>query len=261
MVPNELAMTDRPSNDTRAIRAWRHRAIAGRRGRPLLACFPHAGGSAAFFAPWVAAFGHFAHTVPVQYPGHGHRCGEKPFGAMDPLVRALHEEISPVLESRFSFFGHSLGALVAFETSRRCEATGRAGPSHLFVSASPPPHRRPPRRIGDLPDDEFIAALGKYGQHTVTSLGDPDLRRYALPLLRADIRLVETYVPSSPTRVSCDVTVLGGRQDAAVPAEALRGWEEWTAGTVRYVELDGDHFFLRRQSAGVAGIVAQRVTG
>jgi surfactin synthase thioesterase subunit len=222
--------------------------------RSTLVCFPYAGGSASFFSRWASELAPSVRVVPMQYPGRGHRTREALCTSMESLVRAQLCEVEGDVGSRlpFAFWGHSLGARVAFEVAVARALAGYAAPAHLFVSACAPPHRPVTRRRAHLPDDEFVAALAELDPQTAVDLKDPTVRALALPPLRADLAVFEKHVPSSPATLSCNVTVFGGRDDSAVSLQSLRGWEVWTRGRVRYLEFDGGHFFVKAHRASIA---------
>ncbi|RKH39255.1 thioesterase, partial [Corallococcus sp. AB050B] len=96
-----------------------------------LFCFPHSGGSVGEYVRW-------ADLLPdlevwgVQFPGRGARAEEAPFTRLNELVDALVRAVD--FGASFAFFGHSLGALVAFETARRLRDLGRTPPDALFLS-------------------------------------------------------------------------------------------------------------------------------
>jgi surfactin synthase thioesterase subunit len=170
---------------------------------------------------------------------------------MPAMVDALFAELGPLLHPPYAFFGHSLGAWVAYELAARIVRQGRAGPAHLFVSAAPPPGERIRSAIGDVPDDEFIAAISVFDRPTAMALESPLLRAYALPVLRADMQIVSTYVPSLAPPLDCPLTVFGGWEDPIVPVSSLGGWQRRTAEPMRCVVLGGDHFFVREQRVRV----------
>ena len=96
----------------------------------------------------------------VQLPGRGARLNEPAFTRMGPLVDAIVAEVT--FDGPFAFFGHSLGALVAYEVARVLHATGRRQPDRLFASACPAPHLPridPP--IHQLPDEELAALINQ----------------------------------------------------------------------------------------------------
>lgn len=62
----------------------------------------------------------------VELPGRGSWIAEAPFIRLMPLVRALGDEIAPLLDRPLALFGHSMGGLVAFELARLLRQRGLA---------------------------------------------------------------------------------------------------------------------------------------
>src|SRR5262249_46498083 len=133
--------------------------------RLRLLCFPHAGGAASAYHGWGAGLPEEIDVRAVQPPGHESRLREPPATSPEALVDDIPRAPGPVLESPFALFGHSLGALVAFELTRALRRQGRPLPERLLVSG-----RRGPQvaetgpAIDALPDADFLDALAqRYG--------------------------------------------------------------------------------------------------
>jgi medium-chain acyl-[acyl-carrier-protein] hydrolase len=182
----------------------------------------------------------------VQPPGRGNRFREEPFTSVDALVEAATPVLIPFMDVPFAFYGHSMGAMIAFEAARRLRRMGMDGPAHLFVGAC-----RSPRLAGerektyDLPEPEFIEELRHLGGTPAEVLDHEELLRLMIPLLRADFTAVETYSYAEGPPLDCPLTAFGGLEDEEVPRASLAPWEEHTAGQFSLHMLAGDHFFLR----------------
>lgn len=136
------------------FRGWN--AVSGC-SRLRLFCFHHAGGTASFFREWSSLLGNDVEVIAVQLPGRENRRDEKMCTCMDALTGDLEQAMAGQLDKPFAFFGHSLGALVAFELARCLELSRQPGPSHLYVSARIAPQcsdSLPP--IGRFTDDELL---------------------------------------------------------------------------------------------------------
>lgn len=213
--------------------------------RLRLVCFSYAGGNGAVYLPWQAGLGGDIEVCAIQLPGRGARIGEVPFSSMESLLRALVPVTGAQDGVPFAFFGHSLGAMVAFELARRLQSLGLPQPSHLIVSGcAAPRHRKPPRQLHLLPADELIEALREYNGTPHEILAHRELMDLLLPTIRADFALVETYrYPPGPL-LALPLTVLAGRSDeAACPALGAQ-WQQETQGPCRIEWFDGDHFFI-----------------
>jgi surfactin synthase thioesterase subunit len=223
-----------------------------------LFCFPHSGGSVGEYVRW-------ADLLPgvevwgVQLPGRGARAEEAPFTRVDALVDTLVGAVD--FGTRFAFFGHSLGALVAFETARRLRERGRPPPEWLFLSAAPAP-QLPPRGIpaSHLDEDGLLTALEPtYGELAVELREDPELRELILPGLRADLLLVESYRHEARAPLDSGMTVLGGTRDD-LTRDALEAWRVHATGPFQLHLLPGGHFYLREQRDTLLRLVAETLS-
>lgn len=220
-----------------------HRPRTGARLR--LFCLPYAGGSGAVYRPWQDSLGARVEVFPAEPPGRGSRMGEPPFKRMGAFVESLDAALEPLADRPFAFYGHSLGALVAFETARKRRREGRREPSALFVGASRAPqlpNTSPPTY--ELPDAELVEELRRLNGTPPEVLGHAELMRLVLPFLRADFEVEHTYVYKDEPPLGCPVVVFGGLEDREVGREPLEGWREQAAGGFHLHVLPGDHFFL-----------------
>jgi medium-chain acyl-[acyl-carrier-protein] hydrolase len=226
--------------------------------RVRLLCFPHGGGSAHAFYAWPAALPKDIEVCAVQLPGRGRRLLEAPPTSIDQILEALWEAFQPYRETPVAFFGHSLGALIAFEFARLLQSKN-IRVLHLFVSGAAAPHlpdREPP--IRDLPDQEFIAEVRqRYEALPEEILRDDEMVAIFLPALRADFAMAETYRNVEGPLLECPVSALGGHQDSSVAAYELAAWREQTCGTFGCRMFPGGHFFVDSARKSVLEHVAE----
>lgn len=216
--------------------------------RLRLFCLPHAGGSSLLYRPWRPLFPAWIDLCPIELPGRGARLAEPAFTRMAPLVDALAQALEPLLAVPFAFFGHSMGAAIAHEMTLRLRRP--AGPAHLFVSARPAPDPAyEPRALHRLPDADLLAALGRLGGTPAEVLARTDLMAALLPGIRADLELIESYVPPTGDRVTCPITALGGADDRMIDRRSLEAWSGVTSAAFRLRLFPGGHFYLA-ESAG-----------
>lgn len=216
-------------------------------------CFPHAGGGASAYRLWHAGLPSSVEVCAIQLPGREGRLGEAPVRNIEVLVDLLAESLAELFERPFMFFGHSMGAVVAFELARVLAARGEPVPEHLVVSARRPPHlpeMQPPMHL--LDDEAFISEIERrYGGIPEEVRAEPDLMAFLLPSLRADIEALEIFKPSSRAHLSMPITVFGGEQDRLVPRAHLEAWRSETAGALRVRSFAGGHFYLQESQPEV----------
>lgn len=231
---------------------------------PRLFCFPYAGGGVPVFRGWAEGLPGVAVWAAVL-PGRGARLKERPLTNLAELVERLGEAITPLTGEPYAFFGHSLGARVAYELACWLRRQGRPQPHHLFLSASPAPGC-PQRQatLHDLPRDAFIAALRQRHALPDELLAHRELLDLVLPALRADFALVETAVPTNEAPLDCPLTLFGGTADPQVSAADLAAWDSYSTHSLTHIPLPGDHLFLldpanRREMLGVIGRCLSRI--
>lgn len=194
--------------------------------------------------------------LAVEPPGHGTRMGAPLPTDVASCADCLAADLLPETTRPYAVFGHSLGAIVAYEVARRFTEAGRP-PVHLFVAGHPAPgwpRVEPP--IRHLSDHDFLVAVHAMDASPSELLDDGDVADYFLPVLRADFTMSETYAEADGDPLPCPITALGGLGDAGVPTHGLDAW--WRLGTRgSTVHLPGGHFFLHTARAGLLGAVAR----
>jgi surfactin synthase thioesterase subunit len=244
------AMPDSAAVDAQWCR--RYRPSGSKTAR--LVCLPHAGGSAPFFHPVASALSPAVDVIAVQYPGRQDRRGERPLTDVRDLADAIHGILLREPHLPTTFFGHSLGAIVAFETIRRLEADGYE-PVHLFASGrrAPSAHRDESVHLRD--DDGIIAEIRGLNGTAASLLDDVDLMRATLPALRADYQAAETYRCDPGATVECPVTVLTGDSDPRTSLAEANAWAGHTAGACTTQVFTGGHFFLTAHATEITGLL------
>jgi medium-chain acyl-[acyl-carrier-protein] hydrolase len=223
-------------------------------------CFPYAGGGASVFRRWATALAPGVEVRAVQYPGRESRLREPPFRRLKPMVEALVDVLRPALDRPFVFFGHSMGATVAYEVARRLRRDGGPLPLRLFVSARQAPHLPwEEQPMHDRPDAELREWLAKLGGTPEAVLQHNELMTLLMPLLRADFAIVETYQYEAGAPLDCPITALVGKEDSGTPRERMEGWAAHTSGGFEAQTLPGNHFFLHSAEEQVLQIVRDRL--
>ena len=225
--------------------------------RVRLICFPYAGGGASAFKDWVEVLPDNIELCIVQMPGREERLREPLLTDMTELVDVLSDELLACSDRPFAFFGHSMGAMVCYEVACRMRAMGAVLPQHLFLSARAAPQLQDngePLRF--LESDQFIERLHElYGAVPDAIRQSAELQEVFLPILRADVELLEThdYIATEPLK--CPVTVFGGAGDPAITASMLEGWRQHTSMDFVRHEFAGGHFYIHAECDAVVSLV------
>jgi surfactin synthase thioesterase subunit len=214
---------------------------------PLI-CIPFAGAGASFFHPWKSIATDGIEIVAVQLPGRERRIEEDPYrsapDAVDGILRDTVRQLGgagPVM-----IFGHSLGAVLAYELAHRLSAHPSFEVVRLIVSGSPGPWARRTQCASGLPDDEFLSRVQEFSGYSHEALQDAEMRALILPALRADVAMHEDYRPSTDDRLPAPITSLRGRDDHLVTADEAGHWAEATSRDFERIEFDGGHMYLTR---------------
>jgi surfactin synthase thioesterase subunit len=223
-------------------------------------CFPYAGGTALVFKKWRDFLPENVQVVPVELPGRGARLQEPPFLSLPVLVEELAGVIWPLLDKPFIFYGHSMGAIIAFELARSLRRRHGLEPLALFVGgcrAPQTPNSEP--ATYNLPNNEFIKELIRLDGTPIEVIEHAELMDMMVPLLRADFRLTQTYEYTDDTPLRCPITAYGGLRDYHVARDMLSSWREQTRSKFALHMLPGDHFFLRSSQSQLLGLLAREL--
>ncbi|MBA3780244.1 MAG: thioesterase [Nocardioides sp.] len=209
--------------------------------------FSHGGGAASFYRPLARALPDGIEGVLVQYPGREDRINEPHHRTMEQLADSLAEVVGVLFDRPVWFFGHSMGASVAHEVTRRLTARAGALPERLVVSGRPGPSRQSSDNL-HLDDDLLWKDVCRLGGTDPELLAMPEVRAIALPAIRADYRLVETYRPSCTTDLTVPISCCYGEEDPEVSRVDAEAWRDVTTGDVDVHSFPGGHFYLRDES-------------
>ncbi|MFJ8017182.1 thioesterase II family protein [Streptomyces sp. NPDC096339] len=236
--------------------AWVRRFHPSPEASAELVCFPHAGGSAAYWFPVSRALAPAVEVLAVQYPGRQERHQEAPVTDLHRLADRIAAALPPAAGARPRLFlGHSMGASLAYEVAVRLADTPAGGPDGLLLSGRRAPSRRHPEADRPADDRALVAKVRSLGGTASGLLDDQDMLGLVLPVLRADYRALAHYVPTPGTPLSCPVLGLAGDRDTEAPPDDVRAWGAQTSGPFELRILPGGHFFLTDHVAALAELV------
>ncbi|UED87787.1 thioesterase II family protein [Streptomyces profundus] len=211
-----------------------------------LVCLPFGGSGASFFHPWAQWAGEGRTVLPLRLPGRERLIDEEPFRDVRPATDRLLADLLDELggPARVVLFGHSVGAVLAYELAHRLASVPEVEVLRLFASGSPEPGTQRTLRATGLPDDAFLERVGEISGYRHEALAVPDIRELLLPTLRADVEMHEEYRPSTLEPLDVPITALRGTDDRLVSTEQLAAWAQVTRREFTLVELPGAHMYL-----------------
>ena len=239
--------------------AWLRRFRPAPAAPVRLVCFPHAGGSANYFMPVARAMAPGVDVVSVQYPGRQDRRSEPCVATIDELADLVVRVLDGSDKRPVAFFGHSMGATLAFEVALRLRAGG--GPALLFASGRRAPSTARVETVHLGGRRGILAELRALQGTESELLDDPEVLEMVLPALVSDYRAIETYGPRTEGRLDCPIVALVGDRDPKVTEAEARAWQRHTTGPFELRLFPGGHFYLTERAADVIGLISARLAG
>ncbi|MCX4502481.1 amino acid adenylation domain-containing protein [Streptomyces anulatus] len=229
----------------------------------LLVCLPFAGSGAGFYRQWARLGVPGVRVLAPQLPGREELFNEDPCTDVREAARLMATETVRLAgggAEQVALFGHSLGALLAYETARELRSRGFDRLTHLFVSGSAGPWEVRPR-TSDLEDEALAAHVEEITGYRHPAFDHPELRSVLVPLLRADTVMHERYRPDPDAPpLPIPVTAMRGAGDTLVTRETSRHWNAATTAEFAAVELPGGHMYLTERPASLLEAIAERMS-
>jgi surfactin synthase thioesterase subunit len=247
---------------TRPTSAYLPAGAEQHRGTRLF-CFHHAGGGASMFGDWQRELGPHVSVLPVQLPGRERRASEPRFTRIDDLSADLDRQLGPLLDGApYAFYGHSMGAIVAYRQTLLRAARGRSLPFRLMVGAYPPPHLLAPiTEALELTDEQLARWLVDIGGMSELVLAYPDWVKAALDLLRDDLLVCQSHRPPGKRPLDCPIDVFAGADDPLLPLAQVSGWAEHSTESCQVHTMPGGHFFIQESSSVFLRTLAPLLSG
>ncbi|WP_202919391.1 thioesterase II family protein [Saccharothrix deserti] len=226
-----------------------------------LVCLPHAGGGGSVFGTWQQHTDRLRISA-VRLPGRERRFAEPAIADLTELVESLAGGLEPVVTATpYALYGHSMGALVAFEAARELRRRGLPQPAALFVAGCEAPHLVDFERVHDLPREELIAWLMATDGLEPEAFQYPELIDMMLPTIRADLGAAERYSYRPEPPLSVPIHLLRGRADDQMSVDGTSGWDAHTSLRCAVTDFDGGHFFVREHEPEVVRLIEAELCG
>ncbi|OON71709.1 thioesterase II family protein [Streptomyces tsukubensis] len=221
-----------------------------------LFCFPHAGGSASYFHPLSRALsGTAAQIAAVQYPGRQERRREPCIDNIPEAADLLCTALADWADLPMALFGHSMGALLAYEVGRRLEDRGITVLS-VFVSGRRAPSVIRHEDVHRRDDAGLVEEIKSLSGTDPAVFDDPEIIESSLPAIRNDYKAAETYVHVADGMLNCPLTALVGDSDPRVSQDEVRAWSEHTRGDFLVRVFPGGHFYLDHHLPEIAATIS-----
>lgn len=232
-----------------------------------LYCFPHAGGSALYFSKWTAFFRKDIMFEPVKYPARETRISEEMPCSLQELAEDFVRTTPGITEGPFAFFGHSMGASVAYEAARLVREKYGVLPVCMFVSGADAPGTMKERfgeelhdvSVRDADDDAFLKMVRSMGGINELLLQSQDFLDYFLPIIRRDMILCEDYVASAREQMECRMICLHGKDDHFIRQELLGSWQAYTKYPLSVQSYSGDHFYIENHVEELSALMQDTI--
>lgn len=225
--------------------------------RIKLFCFPYAGGSSAVYMGWKKHLSDKIELRPLDLAGRGRRISKPLYNSIEEVIEDIFPQIKNELcDSPYSIFGHSMGAILAYELVRKARIHKLREPDHVFFSGRVPPFIFPGTKNHLLPNSEFIKLLEEFGGMNEEILSNQQLLSLFLPIIRADYKIVELYKHiEDGFKLDCDITILNGKMDRLANRDDVSKWKECTNKACTFYEFDGGHFFINDYKSKILEII------
>jgi medium-chain acyl-[acyl-carrier-protein] hydrolase len=228
-----------------------------------IVCFAGAGASASFFRGWRDFDGQNTQVSAYQPMGREGRCGT----AYPSLRESTQDAVTAILaqhaetpDRRIVLFGHSYGALLAYEVAQALTKQS-VKPAHLFVAARAAPQMAPVQQLAaEMSNTKLTQALRELGVKDNLVFSHPALGPVLLDILRHDLRQNASYTHCHDKPLMCPVTALSGVKDPLAPPLTMANWQACTTGPFFHHRFQGGHFFPVDVPKRLAHLIKSRIS-
>jgi surfactin synthase thioesterase subunit len=245
---------------TLTARPWLRSFGRPAHARVRLICFPHAGGTANFYRPWRNLFAADVELQIVQYPGREDRMREPFETDAGRIAATVADEIAAATPVATLLFGHSMGAILAYETALKLQDGGSSTPAALILSSSVAPQiPRHMRRLLEMDSTDLRTEVHGWGGMPNAVLEHDDLWNFIEPRFRADLTAMDNYRPVPDARLQSPLHVVYSRSDRLVDPAGMANWRRHTQASFSLHELPGDHISILEAIPSVIEAIARPI--
>jgi medium-chain acyl-[acyl-carrier-protein] hydrolase len=223
-----------------------------------LFCFHSAGSGASFYFDWADKISSVKEIIAIQLPGREGRYSDGLITCLEQLTERLWANLKNELDQPYIFFGHSMGARIAYEIAKIASLSETGGPECLIVSGAAAPHIASNTNDHLLPDDQLLIKLMDYGGTDTTLFESKELMDLILPILRADLKLCELAQTDQSSELTCPIIAYGGREDE-IDISDIDAWRMRTTNQFILKMFEGGHFFVKSNQNKVLDDLAEVV--
>lgn len=224
-----------------------------------LICFPHAGAGASVYNEWKEVANNI-NVIPAQLPGREKKFTEKPYTNINEAVDGLFVEITKEIDAKLPIviFGHCLGSLLAYELSHRLIGIPDYKVMRLVISGCSGPNNKRNKILNCHSDNEFIKNIEDITGYKHPALENPAMRSLILPVLKADVQMNNSYIPTHKDAF-IPITTIRGENDQLVSFEEISEWQEVSTAPINHNELPGDHMYMLDSANEIISIITESI--
>lgn len=225
-----------------------------------LFCFPFAGGSKYSYHKYLRYTNDIVKIVPLEYPGRGARIDEDLLKNIEEIVEDVYSNIKNKINQPYAFYGHSMGAAIAYLLTKKIIDDDFSPPLHLFLTGRGGPSSNfsdPPKYL--LPKKEFIRELMKMGGSPDEVLNSKEVMSFFEPIIRADFQALETYKYKETLPFDIPISVMIGREENIVLGDA-QSWQKETSREVEIKLFPGNHFFINDYPFEIMQLILEKLS-
>lgn len=223
----------------------------------ILFLFPYSGGSSEVFDQMIEKLPVHISAYVFQLPGMGIRFTEPLSNDIDYILNESLKVMNTIINGRkFSFYGHSTGALFAYLFTLKMNPKG-GRPMHLWIAAESAPHVNEFHENPIVFTDQQIAEkLKRYGKLSDEVIYDPDFMEFYYPIMRNEFSI--NYQLNERLKNTCldqEFILIHGEEDSHVKIDEILAWETYTSKSIVFHRVQSGHFFIEEKAKIVAQII------